>query len=882
MSKQLSLREELGRLADLILTGNITWGQILKDHPDTWDKLISTYPMLMHEMDPKMLINEIKNFINWDNDTKNTYLLCITKLPRKYLVDVGNNISDFVIESMNSMAANGALELSLLFRMAVHYDIAPLRARILAAILLDTAGDCIAEGLVDNMAIVDPELFHAIVERYQDQDITTLLTPVVWQGLSQKSRSKIAGKAAALSSTREFTDSHRHLTFKLLLEIDFDANNTSNNTTDSILNTNGLYVYLLKSCAIENRFTYAAEGWVNGKLKLDQLHVEIDIAIKNNKDYMFDGTNIILSNLDNLDESTVNILITNSIKLANSLYTDLFKYYPRILINNLERFIDPVMLGIALLNNSMVNNNITRWDIIKKILECKITLSEYRLIENDVRMGVLQNAEITKNISAKSVCTIIKCDGNMGLQFWRHASPFMQSMVLSAAIQIVGSYPTCSVKMGSGIVRHTVAQLAIFCTTAIRECMPKCIVVRALGTCYLQLGLTDKQYIKIALTSQYEGSSSVYEYVKLMQIPLSKDDNEENDNILTVILSFERRIMGVNLDIENDDNNNEPVRLPWTSAPDWNTFANTILSIRAPVKVVNVTADQPNDIGGPRQQYYGLLGKSISHMFTELDGYLIPRTDLPDKDIHNIGRFLHRCLYIDRVRPDIALHPAVIVRMTMPFFSKIYPWDVIEILLGDWFTLLSPRAKHTKSLAHLAEDIEERYPQYISMIDTLSHNMLFAVPDYAIGVWNIAHGLCGRNIELQKVIKLIATQDNEPLILVMLTGLAPVIERVLSTWSNDRIKSLWKFWFGGYYLDDRDQVTVKVYAAHKNDQMNIARAHTCINQLDIPLPEQYLDKNAGVISPDDEDLCKWIDLMLTRALDTQAIFELANLDYQMA
>jgi hypothetical protein len=853
--------QDLDTLALLVMDRSVDWRDILSNHPTTWDQLISMYPALMQEMDSEMLIAEQKKFCNWDNEGKNAYLTCLSKVPRKYLSPA---LTEFVCNAMNTMAEKGTLELSLLFRMAANYDLAPLRGRMLAAILSGTAGDCNAAELTPTMANIDPELFHAIVERYQDQDINVLLSPIVWKGQSQASRSKIAYKAIAASSSKDFPGPLRQQIFKLLLEIDDD---------------DGRYACILQTVPVESRFSYAAEGWLKGKLTLAKLQFEIENAVKLGIKYMFDGTNIILANTAGLDEPTVRSLVENSMKISNTLCDSLFKQFPNIVIDNLNRFLDPAMLGIMLLsrNEMLISADISRWKVICRMMNCGLMPAEYRIIKIEVQKGIEEGRSIP-SVSAKTLCTIIKCNSDTGLQFWRRETPFVQSMVLSAAIQLVGNYMD-PVMTGAGLLRSTIDQLGIFCKLAIRECIPRCVAIRQLGSCYTRLGLTEKQYITIALTAPYEGSATVYEYLKLMQLPMY--DKSEEDSLLMIILTVERRIMAVDLEFENEDEDDEqePVKLPWTNMPDWDMFCDTILTIKTPVKVVNVNAgDQPNDIGGPRQQYYGLLGKSISHMFIELDGYLMPRADLDAKSLRNLGKFINRCLYIDHVRPDIPLHPAAIVRMAMPKFSRIYPWHMIEILLDNWFDILSSRAKYTKSLAHLAEDIEERYAPYIASIDALVNDAFNGVPDYAVGVWNISHGLCGRSIELEKIIRLINVQNKvEPRIL----ELAPIIEKVLSSWTHDRIKSLWRFWFGGYHLDDRDRVFISVHAANANDQMNVARAHTCINQIDIPLPEEYLISGA-VISTNDNELCRWIGSMLNRALDTQAIFELANLDYQLA
>lgn len=858
MSGSIS-KQNLQNLALLIMNGTIDWRDILNHHPSTWDELLSSYPALMQEMDPTMLIAEHTKFCNWDNVTKNTYLMCLSKLPRRYLTPA---LKEFVLNAINTMSEQGTLELSLIFRMSSNYDLAPLRGRMLAAILSGTAGDCKADDLSPSMAVIDPELFHAIVEHYQDQDINVLLSPVVWNNQSQASRSKIANKAITASSDKDFSELLLHQLFRLLLEIDED---------------DGRYARVLESAPVENRFTYAAEGWLKGKLTLIQLQSEIEKAIKHGIKYMFDGTNIILANTAGLDEPTVKSLVENSLKISNTHCDSLFKLFPNIVIDNLDRFLDPAMQGIMLLsrNEMLISANVTRWEVICSMMKGYIALAEYRIIEVELKEGIKQGKSIPF-ISIKSLCTMIKSNGNESLQFWRRESPYVQSMVLSAAIRLVGSYTEIGMT-GEGLLRSVIDQLAIFCKIAIRECIPRCVVVRQLGACYSKLGLTEKQYISMALTAPYEGSNNINEYIKLMHLPINETNYE--DSLLVTIIIFERRLMAVNLEADDEDDESEPVKLPWSNTPDWDMFCETILTIRQPVKIVNVhDGDQPNDIGGPRQQYYGLLAKSISHMFVELDGYLMPRADLDNESIKNLGKFIHRCLYIDRVRPDIPLHPAAIVRMSMSRFSKIYPWHMIEILLEDWFSLLSPRAKHTKSLAHLAEDIEGRYSPYITTLDSLVRYAFNGIPDYAVGLWNISHGLCGHSIEMKKVIKLITDQDNNS---PRIKGLAPIIEKVLSSWTLERIKSLWKFWFGGYNLDERDTVSVHVYAANANDQMNLAKSHTCINQIDIPVPEKYLI-NSAIISADDNELCEWIDKMLNRALDTQAIFELANLDYQLA
>jgi hypothetical protein len=402
------------------------------------------------------------------------------------------------------------------------------------------------------------------------------------------------------------------------------------------------------------------------------------------------------------------------------------------------------------------------------------------------------------------------------------------------------------------------------------------------------LGITRQQYLRRSLRSD-RAPHYLHELLKIYEI--NSFEPSPNSVQLYSIVGLERHTT-----VPIPPKYNDPIRVPWSQTPEWDTFSKIILPVVNPIYIVigDHTApieERPVDLGGPKREYYNLLAQDMIHntsLFESLDGYLIPSSNASEEECYQLAQFIIRARYIDQVRPELPLHPAF---LTILAYDSLFMTasDILQIIFEEYTDLLSPRFKFTHSFRDLIDDIHKRYPRHFKNMGTIGQ--IFSKElgkrnlHSFLSFWSLRDSFYGhQQVEIHRVCQGIIQSTFKELNEICkerILLIVQVLEKILGTWKINDLQDLWRFWFGTLRLDNNESVNVVLIKAHENEDMNLAKSHTCNNTLDLPLPKKYMNQ-IELISSEDEILCKWLDELLRRSLETQRMFAACGAGFQMS
>jgi hypothetical protein len=163
---------------------------------------------------------------------------------------------------------------------------------------------------------------------------------------------------------------------------------------------------------------------------------------------------------------------------------------------------------------------------------------------------------------------------------------------------------------------------------------------------------------------------------------------------------------------------NRRYRLEWITDPTWMQFRKVLLKLKnEPMVIENGNGI---DLGAPRREFYSKLSPKLQHLFVTVDGYLMPRNDLESIDISALKILLQRLVYVDyvllqttsgnsrihNVRPELDLHPALLILMTLPDITDgKTQWNQITQYFGSWLSDIVPRASHERKLSSIYSEL---------------------------------------------------------------------------------------------------------------------------------------------------------------------------------
>jgi hypothetical protein len=324
---------------------------------------------------------------------------------------------------------------------------------------------------------------------------------------------------------------------------------------------------------------------------------------------------------------------------------------------------------------------------------------------------------------------------------------------------------------------------------------------------------------------------------------------------------------------------NKRYRLEWISNPSWNQFCKILNMVDDDLQLV-IENGNGIDAGGPRREFYSKLSNDIQKcLFTKIEGYLMPRMDLSDKEIEYLVKLLHRLVFIDYirfskvnmqcVRPELDLHPVLLIMMTLPHITTAEtPWEIVTWLLGDWLKEYSPQTFYSKIFSNIYHELNNRYMLHFSVITKIGNAFKKSHP---LTPRILQYRLVGEKILLDDLLDKLRVVENKDAKYYL-----DVFKLVLKSLDEDKITELFKFWFGTERADYvHDFPLLQLFIAPSNNLRNI-HSHSCANQLDIPklvMPDNAL--------PSPDALFTDMNTLLLAALENQRRSESINWLFQI-
>lgn len=319
-------------------------------------------------------------------------------------------------------------------------------------------------------------------------------------------------------------------------------------------------------------------------------------------------------------------------------------------------------------------------------------------------------------------------------------------------------------------------------------------------------------------------------------------------------------------------------RLEWISDPSWNQFKCILLKLNNNRMVIE--NGNGVDMGGPRKEFYSKLSPKLRHLFVELDGYLMPRSNLDKDDINALRILLQRVVYIDYsimsqinnnniilhvqcTRPEIDLHPALLLLMTFPtLVTSKSPWKLIAWYMGSWLGTLFPRSSFEKSLSCIYSELSEKYSNYYSVMLEISNE--FAL--LPISPRELQARLVGKLVTreiLIDVVKIVGIPGADIYLAAFKVALGSL--------PDDIIPELMRFWFATDRPNFTEQHPLLQFIVCDPNNRNIV-SHSCAGQLDIP--------KLSTGESNKEEIVQDITNLIMAALENQRRAESINWLYQ--
>jgi hypothetical protein len=881
------------RLWSLLSSVTGAYRQIVEHDPVSWRTLLSRDNRLLTILSPSELLEQAKHVLEINNDdVSNIYLAIIAlKCLNNSIVDtdatsngaavasIPDEFSEDIVNIAFELASNGTLKLHTLITLSQAFDLTALRDWIMSEIEISVRPTMSLTPLSEAVAHIDPELFNLVIRRYYrfinpeqlccawcwcDQpesvrrDIYSHLTELLFWLPAAKAESN-PKHAAAFEMITELRNDPKRMERIAATARDIAAITFTDIELATALRQLAPFTYIL---------LVTSQAFADGRISRIQ-----DIMPLGIRDAL-ESTNLcsqklnmalqfLLTRSAEIDSATIDMILNRCIEVQGML-SSIIVAHPAATMKYLHKFtiVRTILYKDSI--ESLESAGVTRKMLLKRIVTLPIKRYDSIIIDKLAQEIIALHAkgELETHTVSPIVLVLLVCKlGEACLPMWRDHTHLVRQAVVGGALTVV-CRALFDEKKHTGHVEA--AHSTRFLRTAIRETLPPTVALVHLAWCYTRLGLSRDDMCAVMLSA----TSDAVQLFKSTNMYNAKPVSPKSD-MLAFTMLVERRLISMST---GDD---EPIELPWVTKPDWQLFVDAVLSHSKPVRVINAGAadnDQPNDIGGPRLEYYRLLAASITdRFFVRRDGLLLPRTDLTCADAENLGEFMHRCIFIDRVIPELSMHPAFIARIVLWHQTMKYSWRTLGLLIGNDMKMLSPRAHYTKSTRHLLEDITERYEEYFRSIDIIGKALLSNAPDFANGYRFLKNSLSGTDINLEMVMSCLVMRDvnGNPAEPEQYSAVRQVLESKSAEW----LQSLWRFWFGSQQMSELDQCKLHYTIANANDAMNVAVSHTCINQLDIPMTRSQMSVS---------DTAEWIERMIQRSLDGQATFETADLFYQIA
>lgn len=216
---------------------------------------------------------------------------------------------------------------------------------------------------------------------------------------------------------------------------------------------------------------------------------------------------------------------------------------------------------------------------------------------------------------------------------------------------------------------------------------------------------------------------------------------------------------------------------------------------------------------GEHREYHWHLGASMKIMFEELDGYLVPRSDISEEQAIMLARTVARAVFTDQGRLELLIHPAILVRITMRNMKDAnIPWEVVEELVGkDWIEFLSPEAASQKNFDTLLKDVRNKCKistkEYHSM-GTFTETIRNLITDsIAIGPLKLSWLLCSPEINIDALFENIYKQINDDddntsyRDIKSEFEIVNAFEKELRSWPLDKRNKFLRIWMGSLNID---------------------------------------------------------------------------------
>jgi hypothetical protein len=892
------LREIMNYSSDcvrsLMRLKTVTYKQIVESDSVAWRSLLMRDNLLLTLLSPSEIleqasyVREIRN-----SELSSMYLAIISSsCINNSIVDTDatadgvksaitpDGFSENISEIANELATSGALKLHTLITLSQAFDLVPLRARIMSAMEIADRPIMSLTPLVEAMAHIDSELFNLVIRRYyRFINPEQLLQRWCWCDQPESVRRDIYRHLIELlrwiPTAKPGSDPGQADAFEMIAELRNDAKRmeriaiAARDIAETTFTDIELAVALHDLAPFTSIVMVASQAYADGRIRriqdvmplgiLDALESKNLCSQKLNTTLQF-----LLTRAAEIDSATIDMILNRCIDVRGML-SSILMTHPAAAMKYLHKF---TIIRTILYEGSMrslQSVGVTRKMLLQKIVTLTIKRYDSIIIDKLSQEIVALHGKGELEAQTVSPSVLVLMVSKMGeacLPMWRDHTHLVRQAVVGGALSVV--YRSLNdEKNHTGYLEA--ASTTRFLRIAIRETLPPTLALVHLAWCYTGIGLNRDDMCAVMLSASSD-ANLLFKSVNFCSV---KPVSPKNDLVAFTML-VERRLVTMRT---GDD---EPIELPWVTKPDWQLFVDAVLSHSRPVRVVNAGAadnDQPNDIGGPRLEYYRLLAASITdRFFVRRDGLLLPRTDMQISDAENIGAFMHRCIFIDKVVPELIMHPAFIARIVLWHQTPKYSWRTLSLLIGDSdMKMLSPRAHYTKSTHDLLEDITLRYGEHFRITDIIGEKLLDSTPDFANGYRFLKNSLSGTDINLEMVMRCLVIQDvnGNPADPEQYSAVRQVLESKAAEW----LQSLWRFWFGSQQLSELDQCRLHYTISNSNDAMNVAVSHTCINQLDIPMMRARMSISDTVV---------WIECMIQRSLDGQATFETADLFYQIA